>query len=47
LPGVTTEREDDLEYLMAFVDQTAIAGRALLLHIADRHMSETHRSRWV
>jgi len=34
---VTTEREDDLEYLMAFVDQTAIVGRALLQHIDDMH----------
>jgi hypothetical protein len=33
-----TEREDDLEYLMAFVDQTAIFGGALLLHVAGRHM---------
>jgi hypothetical protein len=38
LPGVTTEREDDLEYLMAFVGQTAISGGALLLHVAGRHM---------
>jgi hypothetical protein len=36
--GPLTEREDDLEYLMAFVDQTAIFGGALLLHVAGRHM---------
>ena len=38
LPGVATEREDDLEYLMASVDQTGISGGALLLHVAGRHM---------
>jgi hypothetical protein len=34
LPGVTTGREDDLEYLMAFVDQTAISGGALLCGVS-------------
>jgi hypothetical protein len=40
---VTTKREDDLDYLLAFVDQAAISGNALLLRAADRHMSATHR----
>jgi len=44
---VTAEREDDLEYLMAFVDQTFISRGALLLHVADHHIKATHRSRWV
>jgi hypothetical protein len=35
LPGVTTKREDDLDYLLAFVDQAAISGNALLLRAAD------------
>ena len=43
---MTAERDDDLEYLTAFVDQTSISRGALLLHIADRHIKATHRNRW-